>query len=65
MTVAPFSRTLPFFPIEGRDLNPQLQDPGLIIWRTLAMIINEALDALQKGVARMRLFHHRRSTDIT
>ncbi len=26
--------------------------PGLIIWRTLAMIINEALDALQKGVAR-------------
>jgi len=25
--------------------------PGLIIWRTVAMIINEALDSLQKGVA--------------
>ena len=25
--------------------------PGLLIWRTVAMIINEALDALQKGVA--------------
>lgn len=25
--------------------------PGMLIWRTVAMIINEALDALQKGVA--------------
>jgi 3-hydroxybutyryl-CoA dehydrogenase len=25
--------------------------PGLLIWRTVAMIINESLDALQKGVA--------------
>lgn len=25
--------------------------PGLLIWRTVAMIINEALDTLQKGVA--------------
>lgn len=25
--------------------------PGLLIWRTVAMIANEALDALQKGVA--------------
>lgn len=25
--------------------------PGLLVWRTLAMIVNEALDALQKGVA--------------
>lgn len=29
-TSNPFSRTLPNFPIEGRDLNPLLQDPGLI-----------------------------------
>ncbi|EPL6454197.1 MULTISPECIES: heme lyase CcmF/NrfE family subunit [Providencia] len=29
-TSNPFSRTLPSFPIEGRDLNPLLQDPGLI-----------------------------------
>lgn len=29
-TSNPFTRTLPEFPIEGRDLNPLLQDPGLI-----------------------------------
>ncbi|EKT55995.1 heme lyase CcmF/NrfE family subunit [Providencia sneebia] len=29
-TSNPFSRTLPAFPIEGHDLNPLLQDPGLI-----------------------------------
>lgn len=29
-TSNPFARTLPEFPIEGRDLNPLLQDPGLI-----------------------------------
>lgn len=27
----PFARTLPDFPIDGQDLNPLLQDPGLII----------------------------------
>lgn len=31
VTSNPFTRTLPFFPIDGRDLNPLLQDPGLII----------------------------------
>ncbi|MDG3088746.1 heme lyase CcmF/NrfE family subunit [Vibrio hannami] len=31
ITSNPFERTLPFFPIDGRDLNPLLQDPGLII----------------------------------
>ncbi|MGF1737330.1 heme lyase CcmF/NrfE family subunit [Photobacterium satsumensis] len=30
-TSNPFLRTLPFFPVDGRDLNPLLQDPGLII----------------------------------
>ncbi|WP_417614570.1 heme lyase CcmF/NrfE family subunit [Oceanisphaera sp.] len=30
VTSNPFERTLPFFPIDGRDLNPLLQDPGLI-----------------------------------
>ncbi len=29
-TSNPFSRTLPAFPVEGRELNPMLQDPGLI-----------------------------------
>ncbi|HIF9085236.1 TPA: heme lyase CcmF/NrfE family subunit [Photobacterium damselae] len=31
LTSNPFLRTLPFFPVQGRDLNPLLQDPGLII----------------------------------
>ncbi|GAD88354.1 cytochrome c-type biogenesis protein CcmF [Vibrio halioticoli NBRC 102217] len=31
VTSNPFDRTLPYFPIDGRDLNPLLQDPGLII----------------------------------
>ncbi|MCL9781819.1 heme lyase CcmF/NrfE family subunit [Vibrio sp. S4M6] len=31
VTSNPFVRTLPFFPVDGRDLNPLLQDPGLII----------------------------------
>ncbi|MCV2883743.1 heme lyase CcmF/NrfE family subunit [Aestuariibacter sp. AA17] len=26
----PFERTLPYFPVDGRDLNPLLQDPGMI-----------------------------------
>lgn len=30
-TSNPFLTTLPFFPVDGRDLNPLLQDPGLII----------------------------------
>jgi len=31
ITSNPFERTLPFFPIDGTDLNPLLQDFGLII----------------------------------
>ena len=31
VTSNPFLRTLPNFPVDGRDLNPLLQDPGLII----------------------------------
>lgn len=30
VTSNPFLRTLPLFPVDGRDLNPLLQDPGLI-----------------------------------
>ena len=30
-TSNPFDRSLPWFPIDGADLNPLLQDPGLII----------------------------------
>ena len=28
---------------------------GLLVWRTVAMIANEALDALQKGVASEKI----------
>lgn len=31
LTSNPFDRTLPFPPVEGSDLNPLLQDPGMII----------------------------------
>ncbi|WP_261815582.1 heme lyase CcmF/NrfE family subunit [Vibrio gallicus] len=31
VTSNPFLRTLPYFPVDGRDLNPLLQDPGLIV----------------------------------
>ena len=31
LTSNPFDRTLPFPPLEGTDLNPLLQDPGMII----------------------------------
>ena len=31
ITSNPFERTLPYFPVDGRDLNPLLQDIGLIL----------------------------------
>ncbi|OON39090.1 c-type cytochrome biogenesis protein CcmF [Izhakiella australiensis] len=31
LTSNPFTRTLPTYPIDGHDLNPMLQDPGLIV----------------------------------
>ncbi|RUO26353.1 heme lyase NrfEFG subunit NrfE [Aliidiomarina minuta] len=31
MTSNPFDRTIPLIPVDGRDLNPLLQDPGMII----------------------------------
>lgn len=31
LTSNPFLSVLPYFPVDGRDLNPLLQDPGLII----------------------------------
>ncbi|RUO18314.1 heme lyase NrfEFG subunit NrfE [Aliidiomarina iranensis] len=31
LTSNPFERTIPLIPVDGRDLNPLLQDPGMII----------------------------------
>lgn len=36
---------------QGKRVLQVADYPGLLIWRTVAMIVNEALDALQKGVA--------------
>jgi len=35
---------------QGKRVLQVADYPGLLIWRTVAMIVNEALDALQKGV---------------
>ncbi|WET42635.1 3-hydroxyacyl-CoA dehydrogenase PaaH [Citrobacter enshiensis] len=36
---------------QGKNVLHIADYPGLLVWRTVAMIVNEALDALQKGVA--------------
>lgn len=36
---------------QGKRVLPVADYPGLLVWRTVAMLVNEALDALQKGVA--------------
>lgn len=36
---------------QGKQVLPIADYPGLLVWRTVAMLVNEALDALQKGVA--------------
>ncbi|TCW07784.1 3-hydroxybutyryl-CoA dehydrogenase [Raoultella sp. BIGb0138] len=40
-----------YFQQQGRKVLLIADYPGLLVWRTVAMLINEALDALQKGVA--------------
>jgi len=36
---------------QGKQVLLVADYPGLLVWRTVAMLVNEALDALQKGVA--------------
>ncbi|MGO1308915.1 MAG: 3-hydroxyacyl-CoA dehydrogenase [Kluyvera intermedia] len=40
-----------FFQQQGKKVLHIADYPGLLVWRTVAMLANEALDALQKGVA--------------
>ncbi|KMH50554.1 3-hydroxyadipyl-CoA dehydrogenase [Klebsiella quasipneumoniae] len=40
-----------YFQQQGKNVLRIADYPGLLVWRTVAMLINEALDALQKGVA--------------
>lgn len=39
------------FQQQGKKVLQIADYPGLLVWRTVAMLVNEALDALQKGVA--------------
>ncbi|MFS4684796.1 3-hydroxyacyl-CoA dehydrogenase NAD-binding domain-containing protein [Klebsiella pneumoniae] len=40
-----------YFQQQGKKVLRIVDYPGLLVWRTVAMLINEALDAVQKGVA--------------
>ena len=40
-----------YFQQQGKKVLHIADYPGLLVWRTVAMLVNEALDALQKGVA--------------
>lgn len=40
-----------YFQQQGKKVLRIADYPGLLVWRTVAMLVNEALDALQKGVA--------------
>ncbi len=40
-----------YFQQQGKKVLRIADYPGLLVWRTVAMLINEALDAVQKGVA--------------
>ena len=40
-----------YFQQQGKKVLQIADYPGLLVWRTVAMLVNEALDAVQKGVA--------------
>ncbi|MPT44498.1 MAG: 3-hydroxyacyl-CoA dehydrogenase, partial [Klebsiella sp.] len=40
-----------YFQQQGKKVLQIADYPGLLVWRTVAMLINEALDAVQKGIA--------------
>ena len=40
-----------YFQQQGKKVLQVADYPGLLVWRTVAMLVNEALDAVQKGVA--------------
>ena len=40
-----------YFQQQGKKVLNIADYPGLLVWRTVAMLVNEALDAVQKGVA--------------
>lgn len=50
-TQAETDKAVRYFQQQGKRVLQIADYPGLLVWRTVAMLINEALDALQKGVA--------------
>ncbi|WP_202301905.1 3-hydroxyacyl-CoA dehydrogenase [Dryocola clanedunensis] len=45
------AKAVRFFQRQGKQVLLIKDYPGMLVWRTVAMLANEALDALQKGVA--------------
>ncbi|UNK63692.1 3-hydroxyacyl-CoA dehydrogenase PaaC [Buttiauxella ferragutiae] len=45
------AKAIHFFQQQGKQVLEIRDYPGLLVWRTVAMLANEAADALQKGVA--------------
>lgn len=45
------AKAIYFFQQQGKQVLLINDYPGMLVWRTVAMLANEALDALQKGVA--------------
>jgi 3-hydroxybutyryl-CoA dehydrogenase len=45
------AKAVGFFQRQGKQVLLINDYPGMLVWRTVAMLANEALDALQKGVA--------------
>ncbi|WP_411165702.1 3-hydroxyacyl-CoA dehydrogenase [Klebsiella oxytoca] len=50
-TQAATDKAIFYFQQQGKKVLQIADYPGLLVWRTVAMLVNEALDALQKGVA--------------
>lgn len=47
-------KAIHYFQQQGKNVLQIADYPGLLVWRTLAMLANEALDAVQKNVASER-----------
>ncbi|SQC93596.1 Probable 3-hydroxybutyryl-CoA dehydrogenase [Cedecea neteri] len=51
MTPQQLAKVIHYFQRQGKQVLVINDYPGMLAWRTVAMLANEALDALQKGVA--------------
>ncbi|WP_227317265.1 3-hydroxyacyl-CoA dehydrogenase [Cedecea davisae] len=51
VTSLQLAKVIHYFQQQGKRVLVIKDYPGMLVWRTVAMLANEALDALQKGVA--------------